>query len=48
MAHELKGMVKEKAGQLTDNPNLEDEGQDEKVGGKFQKKNGQEEKVLGK
>ena len=46
--HEVKGKVKEKAGQLTNNPNLEGEGQDEKIGGKVQKKIGQVEKVLGK
>jgi uncharacterized protein YjbJ (UPF0337 family) len=47
-AHEVKGKVKEKAGQLTSNPDLEEEGQNEKVGGKVQKKIGQVEKVLGK
>ena len=46
--HEVKGNVKEKAGQLTNNPDLEAEGQGEKIGGKFQKKIGQVEKVLGK
>ena len=46
--HEVKGKVKEKAGQLTNNPDLESEGQDEKIGGKVQKKIGQVEKVLGK
>ena len=46
-AHEVKGKVKEKAGQLTNNPALEAEGQDEKVGGKVQKKIGRVEKVLG-
>jgi len=45
--HEVKGKVKEKAGQLTNNHELEVEGQDEKVGGKVQKKIGQVEKVLG-
>jgi uncharacterized protein YjbJ (UPF0337 family) len=34
-AHEVKGKVKEKVGQLTSNPDLETEGQDEKVGGKI-------------
>jgi uncharacterized protein YjbJ (UPF0337 family) len=47
-AHEVKGKVKEKAGQLANNPALEAEGQDEKVGGKVQKKIGQVEKVFGK
>ena len=45
-AHELKGKLKEKAGQLTNNPDLEAEGQDEKTAGKVQKKVGQVEKVL--
>jgi len=45
--HEVKGKVKEKAGQLTNNPDLEAEGQEEKIGGKVQKKIGQLEKVLG-
>jgi uncharacterized protein YjbJ (UPF0337 family) len=43
----MKGKVKEKVGHLTNNPDLEAEGQDEKVGGKVQKKIGQVEKVLG-
>jgi uncharacterized protein YjbJ (UPF0337 family) len=46
--HEVKGKVKEKAGQLTNNPDLEAEGQGEKIGGKVQKKIGQVEKILGK
>jgi uncharacterized protein YjbJ (UPF0337 family) len=46
--HEVKGGVKEKAGQLTNNPDLEAEGQDEKVGGKFQKKIGQVERIFEK
>jgi uncharacterized protein YjbJ (UPF0337 family) len=45
--HEVKGKVKEKAGQVTNNPDLEAEGQAEKLGGKIQKKIGQVEKVLG-
>jgi uncharacterized protein YjbJ (UPF0337 family) len=45
-AHELKGIVKEKAGQLKNDPNLEAEGADEKVAGKVQKKIGQIEKVF--
>jgi uncharacterized protein YjbJ (UPF0337 family) len=45
--HEVKGKVKEKAGQVTNNPDLEAEGQAEKVGGKIQKKIGQVKKVLG-
>jgi uncharacterized protein YjbJ (UPF0337 family) len=46
--HEVKGKVKEKAGQVTNNPKLEAEGQDEKFAGKVQKKVGQIEKVLEK
>ncbi|MGB8543619.1 MAG: CsbD family protein [Candidatus Acidiferrales bacterium] len=46
--HELKGKVKEKVGRATNNPNLENEGTDEKVGGKVQKKIGQVEKVFEK
>ena len=46
--HELKGEVKEKAGQILDNKNLKTEGQAEQVAGKVQKKVGQVEKVLEK
>jgi uncharacterized protein YjbJ (UPF0337 family) len=46
--HELKGKAKEKAGQVTNNPNLAAEGQDEKFAGKIQKKVGQIEKVFEK
>ena len=45
--HEVKGKVKEKIGQVTNNPDLEDEGQVEKIGGKIQKKISQVEKILG-
>jgi uncharacterized protein YjbJ (UPF0337 family) len=45
--HEVKGAIKEKVGQLTDNPDLEGEGTGEKIGGKVQKKIGQVQKVLG-
>jgi uncharacterized protein YjbJ (UPF0337 family) len=44
--HEAKGKVKEKVGQVTNNPDTETEGQGEKVAGKVQKKVGQIEKVL--
>jgi uncharacterized protein YjbJ (UPF0337 family) len=47
-AHELKGAVKEKVGQVTNKPNLENEGAGEKVGGKIQKKVGDVEKVFEK
>jgi uncharacterized protein YjbJ (UPF0337 family) len=46
--HELKGSVKEKAGQVTNNPNLAAEGQNEKLTGKVQKKVGQIEEVFEK
>ena len=47
-AHELKGAVKEKLGQVTNDPDLEAEGQGEKLGGKIQKKVGDIEKVVEK
>jgi uncharacterized protein YjbJ (UPF0337 family) len=47
-AHETKGAVKEKIGHATNNPNLEAEGNDEKVSGKVQKKVGDIEKVFEK
>ena len=46
--HEIKGDVKEKAGQLTNNPDLAAEGQNEKLAGVVQKKVGQIEKVFEK
>jgi uncharacterized protein YjbJ (UPF0337 family) len=46
--HQLKGSVKEKVGQVTNNPNLTAEGQGEKLAGKVQKKVGQIEKVFEK
>ena len=46
-AHDVKGTVKEKIGQATNNPDLEAEGTAEKVGGKVQKKVGDVEKALG-
>ena len=46
-AHEVKGAVKEKAGRIFNDPDLEAEGQDEKLGGKIQKKVGEIEKVAG-
>jgi uncharacterized protein YjbJ (UPF0337 family) len=46
--HEIAGGVKQKAGQLTNNPNLEAEGQGEKLAGVVQKKIGQIEKVFEK
>jgi uncharacterized protein YjbJ (UPF0337 family) len=46
--HEMKGKAKEKAGRVTNNPNLAAEGQDEKIAGVVQKKVGQLEKVVEK
>jgi uncharacterized protein YjbJ (UPF0337 family) len=46
--HEVKGTIKEKVGELTDDPDLEGEGIGEKIAGKVQKKIGQVEKALGK
>ena len=46
--HQGKGGIKEKVGQLTNDPNLEAEGIGEKIGGKVQRKIGQVKKVLGK
>ena len=46
--HEVKGNIKEKLGQVTNNPNLEAEGVGENVAGKVQKKIGQVEKVFEK
>jgi len=46
--HEVKGKIKEKMGQLTNNPDLEGEGIGEKIAGKIQKKIGQVEKVIEK
>jgi uncharacterized protein YjbJ (UPF0337 family) len=45
--HEVKGKVKEKVGRATNNPDLEVEGQVEKIAGKVQKKIGEVKKVLG-
>jgi uncharacterized protein YjbJ (UPF0337 family) len=44
----VKGKIKEKAGQMTNNPDLESEGQVENLGGKVQQKVAQVEKVLEK
>jgi uncharacterized protein YjbJ (UPF0337 family) len=42
--HEVKGKVKEKTGQVTNNPRLEAEGKAENTAGKVEKKVGQIEK----
>jgi uncharacterized protein YjbJ (UPF0337 family) len=46
--HEVKGKVKKAAGRAVGNPDLEDEGTAENLGGRLQKKVGQIEKVLQK
>jgi len=46
--HKIKGKVKEVAGELSDNPELEAEGAGEKMAGNVQEKIGQVKKVLGK
>ena len=46
--HEAKGTVKEKSGQVINNPNLTAEGRKEKLAGKVQIKVGQVEKVFEK
>lgn len=38
--HEVKGKIKEVAGKLTNDQNLEDEGVDEKIDGQIQEKSG--------
>jgi uncharacterized protein YjbJ (UPF0337 family) len=45
--HQVKGKVKEIAGELSHDPDLEAEGTGEKIAGKVQKKIGQIKKVLG-
>jgi uncharacterized protein YjbJ (UPF0337 family) len=45
---EVKGTVKEVAGKLSNNPNLEVAGKGEKIAGKAQVKIGQVKKVLGR
>ena len=46
--HVVKGNVKETVGEVTDNPGLAAEGQDEKVVGKVQQKVAQIKKVFEK
>ena len=46
--HEIKGDAKKKAGEVTNNPDLAADGQNEKLAGKVQKKVGQIEKVFEK
>jgi uncharacterized protein YjbJ (UPF0337 family) len=44
--HEAKGKVKEKVGQVINDPDLKSEGKSENIAGKVQKKVGQIEDVL--
>ena len=46
--HKVKGELKEIAGKVGMNSELEAEGKDEKIAGKVQKKIGQVKEVLGK
>jgi uncharacterized protein YjbJ (UPF0337 family) len=46
--HQVKGKIKEIAGKLSDNQELEAEGTGEKIAGKVQEKIGQVKKVVGK
>jgi uncharacterized protein YjbJ (UPF0337 family) len=46
--HEVKGAIKEQAGRVTNNPDMEDEGTGEKIAGKVQKKIGQVQRVIEK
>jgi len=46
--HEAKGKVREIAGNITDDSNLEAKGKAENIAGKVQEKIGQVKKVLGK
>ena len=46
--HRIKGKIKEVAGKLSDDPKLEAEGANEKIGGNVQEKIGQVKKVVGK
>jgi uncharacterized protein YjbJ (UPF0337 family) len=46
--HQVKGKIKEIAGELSDNPKLGVEGSAEKMAGKVQEKIGEVKKVWGK
>lgn len=47
-AHEIKGKIKQKVAQITNNPRMEEEGEDEELSGTVQKRVGQIKKVFGK
>ena len=46
--YEIKGKIREIAGKISGNPELESEGASEKIAGTVQKKKGEIEKVFGK
>ena len=46
--HNVKGKIKEIAGKVSGNPELEGKGKDEKMACKIQKKVGEIEKIVGK
>lgn len=46
--HKVKGTIKEIAGKVSMNHDLESEGKDEKMAGKVQQKIGEIEKLVGK
>jgi uncharacterized protein YjbJ (UPF0337 family) len=46
--HEVRGAIRQKAGELTSDPNLEADGRAEKNAGKVQKVVGKIEKAVGK
>jgi len=45
---QIEGAIKNKAGKLTDNPNLEAKGKAERVAGKVQEKTGKARQKVGK
>jgi uncharacterized protein YjbJ (UPF0337 family) len=45
--HEVKGAIKQKIGEATNNPRLQDEGTAERIDGTIEKKVGQVKKVFG-
>jgi uncharacterized protein YjbJ (UPF0337 family) len=47
-AHEVKGKIKQKAGELANNPDLEGEGITERIAGTVQKKLGQVQRIFKK
>ena len=44
--HEVKGRIKERVGQVTNDPNMDAEGFGEKIGGMIQKRVGQIKKIV--